>query len=127
MEGVVGMEWELSSDRPIYIQLIEQLQAAIIAGHVKPGDKIPSVRDLASEAQVNPNTMQKALAELERTGLLYTERTSGRFITSDKELIMNLKKQSAKTQIQEFIEKMKLMGFQPEETLALIKEIIQAK
>lgn len=119
------MQWELSSDRPIYIQLIEQLQAAIIAGQVSPGDKIPSVRDLASEAQVNPNTMQKALAELERTGLLYTERTSGRYITSDKELIMKVKKQSAKTQIQEFIEKMKLMGFQPDETLALIEETIK--
>lgn len=121
------MQWELNSDRPIYIQLIEQLQAAIIAGQVNPGDKIPSVRDLASEAQVNPNTMQKALAELERTGLLYTERTSGRYITSDKELIMKLKRQSAKSQIQEFIEKMKLMGFQPEETLALIEETIKAK
>ncbi|HHU71046.1 MAG TPA: GntR family transcriptional regulator [Clostridiales bacterium] len=121
------MEWELSSDRPIYIQLIEQLQAAIIAGNLSPGDKIPSVRDLASEAQVNPNTMQKALAELERNGLLYTERTSGRYITSDKELIMKLKKQSAKSQIQEFIEKMKLMGFQPEETLALIEETIKDK
>lgn len=119
------MQWELSSDRPIYIQLIEQLQAAIIAGQVSPGDKIPSVRDLASEAQVNPNTMQKALAELERTGLLYSERTSGRYITSDKELIMKLKKQTAKTQIQEFIEKMKLMGFQPDETLALIEETIK--
>lgn len=119
------MQWELTPDRPVYLQLIEQIQAGIISGYFKPGDKLPSVRDLAAEAAVNPNTMQKALSELERTGLIYTNRTSGRFITSDTELIQNLKKQSAKSQIKEFLDRMALLGFQPEETLDLIADVIR--
>lgn len=119
------MQWELTPDRPVYLQLIEQIQAGIISGYFNPGDKLPSVRDLAAEAAVNPNTMQKALSELERTGLIYTNRTSGRFITSDTELIQNLKKQSAKSQIKEFLDRMALLGFQPEETLDLIADVIR--
>lgn len=119
------MQWELTPDRPVYLQLIEQIQAGIISGHFNPGDKLPSVRELAADAAVNPNTMQKALAELERTGLVYTNRTSGRFITSDTELIQNLKKQSAKAQIKEFLDRMTLLGFQPEETLNLITDVIK--
>mgnify|MGYP001176945019 CR=1 FL=1 len=119
------MQWELTPDRPVYLQLIEQIQAGIISGYFKPGDKLPSVRDLAAEAAVNPNTMQKALAELERTGLVYTNRTSGRFITADTELIQNLKKQSAKSQIKEFLDRMTLLGFQPEETLSLITDVVR--
>ena len=81
------MPWDLDNDRPIYLQLMERIQQDIIAGVYKPGDKIPSVRDLALDAAVNPNTMQKALAELERNGLVYSQRTSGRFITEDEETL----------------------------------------
>ena len=81
------MPWELDNDRPIYLQLMERIQHDIISGVYKPGDKIPSVRDLALDAAVNPNTMQKALSELERSGLLYSQRTSGRFITDDEKLL----------------------------------------
>ena len=119
------MKWALDSDRPVYLQLIEQIQAEIISGSFQPGDKLPSVRDLAANAAVNPNTMQKALAELERTGLIYTNRTSGRFITSDGAMIKKLKGQSAREQIIEFLNRMKLNGFSPQETLALVKEIIE--
>lgn len=77
------MAWELDSDRPIFIQIVERIQMEIISGKYSPGDKLPSVRDLAAVAAVNPNTMQKALTELERTGLVYSQRTSGRFITED--------------------------------------------
>lgn len=119
------MQWEIDSERPVYIQLIEQIQANIISGHFKPGDKLPSVRDLAAEATVNPNTMQKALSELERSGLIYTNRTSGRFITSDEEMIKNLKGKSAREQIMEFLERMKQHGFTPQETLALVMEIVK--
>jgi DNA-binding transcriptional regulator YhcF (GntR family) len=119
------MKWELNSDRPVYVQLIEQIQAEIISGNYKPGDKLPSVRDLAAEATVNPNTMQKALAELERTGLLLTNRTSGRFITSDDKMIKKLKEESAKRQILEFLDKMHQLGFEPEETLTLFIEIVK--
>lgn len=119
------MKWQLDSERPVYIQLIEQIQAEIISGNYKPGDKLPSVRELAAEATVNPNTMQKALAELERVGLVYTNRTSGRFITSDDTMIKKLKEQSAKEKINEFLDRMKQLGFTPEETLVLIQEIIK--
>ncbi len=117
------MQWELNSEKPVYLQLVEQIQAGIISGYYKPGDKLPSVRDLAAEATVNPNTMQKAMAELERTGLLYTNRTTGRYITSDEALIKQLKEQSAKEQVREFFDRMSLLGFHPEETYELITEI----
>lgn len=118
------MKWELDSERPVYLQLIEQIQAGIVSGHYKPGDKLPSVRDLAMEAAVNPNTMQKALAELEKTGLVYTNRTSGRYITSDEDLIKSLKGESARNLILDFLERMKQIGFQPQESLNLISNLI---
>jgi len=125
MKGVVRMQWDLNSERPVYIQLIEQIQAGIISGYYKPGDKLPSVRDLAAEATVNPNTMQKALVELERTELVYTNRTSGRYITSDEVMIKKLKGQSAKNQIIDFLERMKQLGFETEEALTLITETVR--
>ncbi|MHB8130019.1 MAG: GntR family transcriptional regulator [Mobilitalea sp.] len=121
------MQWELDSERPVYIQLIEQIQAGIISGYYKPGDKLPSVRDLAADATVNPNTMQKALVDLERTGLIFTNRTSGRFITSDEAMIKKLKGQSAKDLVQDFIDRMKQLGFEPEETLTLVTEIVKTE
>ncbi|WP_313128933.1 GntR family transcriptional regulator [Anaerocolumna sp.] len=117
------MQWNLNSERPVYLQLIEQIQAGIISGYFKPGDKLPSVRDLAADATVNPNTMQKAFTELERTGLVYTNRTSGRFITSDEKLIKELKDQSAKNEIKDFLNKMKQLGLDTEEIIELIKNI----
>ncbi len=85
------MPWNLNSDKPIFMQLIEIIQHSILSGTYPPGSKLPSVRDLASQAAVNPNTMQKALAELERSGLVYSQRTSGRFITEDISMIEELK------------------------------------
>ena len=96
------MSWTLDNDRPIYLQLMERIQRDIIAGVYQPGDKLPSVRDLALEAAVNPNTMQKALSELERSGLVYSQRTSGRFITEDTEMLTQMKKELATEHIQEF-------------------------
>jgi DNA-binding transcriptional regulator YhcF (GntR family) len=119
------MEWDINSERPVYLQLIEQIQVGVISGYFKPGDKLPSVRDLASEAAVNPNTMQKALTELERTELIYTNRTSGKYITSDEILIKKLKSQSAKQQILDFLEKMKQLGFDTKDTLTLITELVK--
>lgn len=119
------MQWNIDSERPVYIQLIEQIQAGIISGYFKLGDKLPSVRDLAAEAGVNPNTMQRALSELEQTGLVYSNRTSGRYITSDIEMIKNLKSQSAKNIILDFIEKMKLIGYEEEEILECMTKILK--
>ena len=119
------MAWNLDSNRPIYVQLAEQVQRDIISGLYQPGTKLPSVRELASQAKVNPNTMQKALTELEHSGLVYSQRTSGRFITEDKEMIETLKEQLASSQIQEFLEKMSCMGFEPQDTLHLIEKILK--
>lgn len=91
------MPWTLDDTRPIYLQLEDIIKSKIIAGIYKPGQKLPSVRELAAEAAVNPNTMQKALAELERSGLVYTQRTSGRYITEDTAIMKNLKHQLATT------------------------------
>lgn len=117
------MSWKLNPDRPVYLQLIERITLDIIAGHYAPGDKLPSVRDLAQEAGVNPNTMQKALAEMERTNLVYSQRTSGRFITEDLSMIKDLKTQLASEQIRIFISKMEQMGLTKQEILYLIEKM----
>ncbi|KNZ43504.1 GntR family transcriptional regulator [Acetobacterium bakii] len=117
------MKWIIDSDRPIYKQLVEQIELKIISGAYAPGDKIKSVRELAMEAGVNPNTMQKALAELERMGLVFAQRTSGRFITEDNKMIDEAKKTLAFKEIDGFFEKMKQLGFEKEEIIALIEKI----
>lgn len=121
------MAWNLNSDRPIFQQIVERIQMEIIAGRYQPGDKLPSVRDLASDAAVNPNTMQKAFAELERTGLVYTKRTSGRYITEDTAMIDALKAAIAQEKITEFIDLMKELGFQNEEILALMDQTMKGE
>ena len=119
------MPWNLDSSRPIYLQIIERVQMDIITGRYQPGDKLPSVRDLAQEAAVNPNTMQKALSELERSGLIYSQRTSGRFITEDKELIHQMKKELAAAEVSAFVADMKQLGITPEEIRQLLAETIE--
>lgn len=119
------MPWNLDSSRPIYLQIIERVQMDIITGRYQPGDKLPSVRALAQEAAVNPNTMQKALSELERSGLIYSQRTSGRFITEDKELIHQMKKELAAAEVSAFVAHMKQLGITPEEIRQLLAETIE--
>ena len=119
------MPWNLDSSRPIYLQIIERVQMDIITGRYQPGDELPSVRDLAQEAAVNPNTMQKALSELERSGLIYSQRTSGRFITEDKELIHQMKKELAAAEVSAFVAHMKQLGITPEEIRQLLAETIE--
>jgi len=116
------MEWYIDSDRPIYKQLVEQIELRIISGIYAPGDKINSVREMAMEAGVNPNTMQKALAELERMGLVFAQRTSGRFITEDNKMIEEAKNTLAIKEIDNFFEKMKQLGFEKEEIISLIEK-----
>lgn len=119
------MPWNLDSLRPIYLQIIERVQMDVITGRYQPGDKLPSVRDLAQEAAVNPNTMQKALSELERSGLIYSQRTSGRFITEDKELIHQMQKELAAAEVSAFVAHMKQLGITPEEIRQLLAETIE--
>lgn len=116
------MQWNLSDNRPIYLQLMETLTLSIASGAMPAGSRLPSVRELAADAGVNPNTMQRALSELERTGLLYSQRTAGRFVTDKKETIMKKRKEFAMEQIQLFLSSMKDMGFTTEETIELIRQ-----
>ena len=119
------MTWEFKDNRPMYTQLVEQITLKIVSGEYKIGEKLPSVRDLASEATVNPNTMQKALAELERRGLVYSVRTSGRFITQDCNIIKDTQTTLAKDEIKEFLEKMQKIGFDKNRLLTTLKEVIK--
>lgn len=121
------MPWNLESDRPIFIQILERIRIDIISGKYQPGEKLPSVRELAAEAAVNPNTMQRAFAELERTGLVYSKRTSGRFITEDQEMIETLKEEIAKEKIRLFLESMQQLGYGKEQTLSLMQESMEGE
>lgn len=118
-------EWHLTNDRPVFIQIMEKLRRDIVTGSYRPGDKLPSVRELAGEAAVNPNTMQRAFSELEREGLVYTKRTNGRFITEDLSMISQLKEQMALDAISQFLNSMQQLGFSGKETLALLKESLE--
>lgn len=119
------MPWELDNDRPIYLQLMDRLKADIISGRYLPGDRLPSVRELAMDAAVNPNTMQKALSELERDGLVFSRRTSGRFITEDEEMLKKMKKDLARENIRTFLAAMLRLGFSKKEALELLEEILK--
>ena len=115
------MVWQMDSDRPIYAQLIEQIKLRIMTGVYPAGSRLPSVRDIAAEAAVNPNTMQRALAELERENLVQTARTSGRFITDDEGMIRKMKESMAKEMVNAFFEKMSSLGYAKDETLSIIE------
>lgn len=114
------MAWELNSDRPIYAQILEKLQVRIVCGVYKPGEWLPSVRDLAAEANVNPNTMQRAFTELERSGLVMTQRNMGRVVTQDTQMIETVKHNMAVKQIDSFFINMRQLGFSDSEIISLI-------
>ena len=116
------MAWTMENDRPIYAQLIERIQMQIVSGEYPPGAKLPSVRDLAAIAAVNPNTMQKAFAELERSGLIITQRTNGRNVTEDAELISGIRQKLANEHTADFYEKMKSLGFTKQEALDFLTQ-----
>ena len=117
------MNYKFTSDKPIYVQLVDLFKTGILSGEYPLGSRLGSVRDLAVAAKVNPNTMQKALSELERIGLIRTERTSGRFITDDSGKIEAMRKELAESEIELFLEKMKTLGFSNAEVVSLISEL----
>ena len=114
------MSWDLKTDRPIYTQLLELIQIRIMNGTYPLGSKLPSVRELATEASVNPNTMQKALVELEQKGFVFSQRTSGRFVTEDEQLIIKVKEKLAQEYLEEFRSKMKQIGYDEEAIRGLV-------
>ena len=115
------MNWNFSNDAPIYSQLIEHIKAAIVTGQFAPGQRLPSVRDIAAEAGVNPNTMQRAFSELEREGLVYSQRTAGRFVTEDETRIGETKRDLAQRHVAVFMEAMRSLAISREETLSLLE------
>ena len=116
------MEWNFRSDQPIYAQLISGIKLGIVSGVLSPGERLPSVRDLATEAGVNPNTMQRALQELEREGMVFSQRTAGRFVTEDVNLIEKAKRNFADEHIRAFLEGMGRLGYSRGEILSLLQE-----
>lgn len=121
------MDWELKSDRPIYTQLLEEMKRRIIAGYYTPGEKLLPVRELAQEAKVNPNTMQKALSELERQGLVFAVRTTGRYITEDVALIEETKQEFAAHHVKTYYEEMTSLGFKKDGMIQLLSDYEEGK
>ena len=111
------------NDRPIYVQLVEQLTIYIVSGQISPGDRLSSVRDLALDLKVNPNTMQKALSELEALKLIYTERTNGKYVTTDKKRIEIYKQKLAKEKTKKYISDMKKLGINKNDIVNFINEM----
>ncbi len=121
------MKWVFDHDRPIYTQIIEQIKLFIASGEYSAGGKLPSVRELAQEAGVNPNTMQRAFSELESEGWVFANRTSGRFITEDADMVQNLQDELAMEAVKAFLDSMKKIGYSKEKTIDLIKKSIDER
>lgn len=116
------MEWKLTDDRPIWLQLIEQLTRRIITGTYPPGSRLPTVRELAAEAGVNPNTMQRALAQLEQDGLAKADRTAGRLVTEDTSILENTRRSEADIVMQQYFSSMAELGYDRAQAVALLRE-----
>ncbi len=116
------MDWTFRGDQPIYAQLMQRIKQGIVSGDLPPGSRLLSVRELATEAGVNPNTMQRALQELEREGMVYSQRTAGRFVTEDVNLIEGTKRAFAAEHIRVFLEGMGSLGYGRAEILALLQD-----
>ena len=116
------MDWKLDDNRPIWPQLKEQLMTAIVAGKYQMGGAFPTVRELAEDAGVNRNTMQRALSELENDGFVITNRTAGRTVTTDEELVKSMKEKIAKQNIEKLILEMAAIGYSEEEVIKMINE-----
>ena len=112
---------EYDNKTPIYMQIITEMKMRMASGKLAAGEKIPSVRELAQEFEVNPNTMQRALSEMERENLFYTERTSGRFVTTDEGIIMTLRNKLAEQELQKFMGYMEQIGYSKKEIIQKIE------
>lgn len=116
------MEWTFRADQPIYSQLVRRITRDILGGVLSPGQKLPAVRELAARAGVNPNTMQRAMAELEQSGLIRSQRTAGRFVTDDENVIGEARSAMAREEIGGFFAAMESLGYDRAQTLQLLQE-----
>ena len=119
------MDKKLQENMPIYVQIMNRVREAVAAGELKPGERVASVREMANDFEVNPNTMQRALNELEREGLLVSERTAGRFVTEDEALIRQLRSEMAVDTVDAFRKEMAALGFSDEEMIEFFRERCQ--
>ena len=117
------MDYIFDNERPIYIQLVEMIRIDIVSGKFQKGQRLPSVRELALTMKVNPNTMQKALAELENEKLIYTERTNGKYVTEDEELIEKAKKELAQEKVNNYLKSMKNIGISYDLAIKYLQEL----
>jgi len=117
------MEYVFENERPIYIQLVEMIRIDIVSGKFKKGQRLPSVRELALTMKVNPNTMQKALVELENEKLVYTERTNGKYVTQDEKLIEKAKKELAQEKVNNYLNSMKSIGISYDSAVRYLQEL----
>ena len=121
------MPWSFQADTPIYTQLVARLQEQIVSGAYPPGSKLPSVRDLAADAGVNPNTVQRAFAELERLGLIYTQRTSGKFVTEDAAAIDAARRALAEGQTPQYLAAMSALRFARAARITFLNQMEETK
>lgn len=120
------MTIEFDNNAPIYIQIMNYIKKQIVIGKLGPGDKIESVRDLASELQINPNTIQRTFQELEREGIVETKRGLGRYVTDEESTIMQIKKEMAAELLDRFVNGMKELGFAEGDIVSLVSEAVQS-
>ena len=121
------MSWEFQDHLPIYAQLMDRLKRRIITGRYLPGEKLPSVRELAAEAGINPNTVQRAFSELEREGLIYTQRATGKYVTENADEIKSARQALAKTQVTEFLSNMQSLGYSVGDVIVLLQSFNESE
>ena len=121
------MSWEFQDHLPIYAQLMDTLKRRIITGRYLPGEKLPSVRELAAEAGINPNTVQRAFSELEREGLIYTQRATGKYVTENADEIISARQALAKTQVAEFLSNMQSLGYSVGDVIVLLQSFNESE
>ena len=121
------MSWEFQDHLPIYAQLMDTLKRRIITGRYLPGEKLPSVRELAAEAGINPKTVQRAFSELEREGLIYTQRATGKYVTENADEIKSARRALAKTQVAEFLSNMQSLGYSVGDVIVLLQSFNESE
>ncbi len=121
-KGVIVLNWTFNTDQPIYTQLVYQITRAILSGELPAGSRMPAVRELAAEAGVNPNTVQRAMTELEQRGLIYSQRTAGRFVTEDGAVIGESRRKLARQEAKTFLSAMAALGYERKQILQILQE-----
>lgn len=118
------MAWSFTSDRPVYLQIAERIRRSVLSGEYPPGGQIPSVRQLALEAAVNPNTVQHAFSDLENEGIILSRGTQGRFVTEDRQVIEQCRQEIAMDCVRDFLRDLTQLAIQPEQAITMIKEVV---